>query len=179
MRTTVRAPCQLPAVVNTSQMYQRRVWSHKCCTVDCHQIYKSYQKGSSRYWAPSTLLQLHVSAVGTFTKLLRQRLWIHWGLRCLRVMLSIRSVIQGNRISTQTTVCPFKMARGSLNIRSHPEAWDSSPREAVNPIWAAALYFIERRYRVSWGGYSHTVSVSFGVRCSCAFCLQVWQTSTI
>lgn len=62
-----------------------------------------------------------------------------------------------------------------LNIRSHPEAWDSSPPEAVSPLGAAALYFTERAYRVPRGGYSHRGSVSFGARCSCAFCLQFWQ----
>lgn len=55
-----------------------------------------------------------------------------------------------------------------LNIRSHPEAWDSSPPGAVNPIWAAALR-LESMYRVSWDEYSHSGSVSFGVWSSCAF----------
>lgn len=58
-----------------------------------------------------------------------------------------------------------------LNIRSHPEAWESRRSE---PVRAAALYCLEGVDRVSRGAYSHRGCVSFGVTCSCAFCLQLW-----
>lgn len=64
---------------------------------------------------------------------------------------------------------PWHFCLTRLNITGHPEALDSSPPEVVNLIWAAALYFIERAYRVSRGVYSHRGRVSFGVRCLCAF----------
>ncbi len=65
-----------------------------------------------------------------------------------------------------------------LNIRSHPDAWDSSPPKAANPIWAAALYFIERAYRVPRGAYSHGRNVSFWSQMFlclfvCGFCLSL------
>lgn len=41
---------------------------------------------------------------------------------------------------------PWHFCLTHLNITGHPEAWDSSPPEAVNLIWAAALYFIARAY---------------------------------
>lgn len=58
-----------------------------------------------------------------------------------------------------------------LNIRSHPEAWESRRSE---PVRAAALCCLEGVDRVSRGAYSHRGCVSFGVTCSCAFCLQLW-----
>ena len=90
------ATCQLHAVIHASRMYHRRVQSRTCYTVHCHQIYKSYQKRSRRFRAPDARLQLHVSAVGVSTKLLRQRLCFHLDLRCLSVTMSVWCVIRRN-----------------------------------------------------------------------------------
>lgn len=107
----------------------------------------------------------------------RHGLWIHSGLRCQRAMLSVQSVIQWNWTPPPLVQRgPWHPARPAcLNIRSHPEAWDSSPPEAVNPDWAAALYFTESAYRVPRGVYSHKSSVSFEARHSCFFCLRFWH----
>lgn len=142
---------------------EEEVWSLKCNTADITEHLTPVSK-----WQFDES-EMNVSAVGTSTELLKQQLWFREDLQWLRVMPSVRSANPPHKQLGVFLTWHLVWSRlGCLNIRSHPKAWDWSPPEAANPVWAAALC-LERAYRVSWHGYSHRGRVSFRVRSSLAF----------